>query len=198
MTGLEKIIGEIHSKSQSEAQGILEKANSEAQELLQAAKSDSNTRCAEIEADTTKRANALVHSASSAADLECGRMLLRLKQEMLNDTLRQAMDKLLSLPDDEYFSLLIKMAAECADRTDGLLCLNQKDLDRRPSDFSERLNRELPKGASLSVSEQACQIEGGFILKYGAIEQNCSFYAVFDERREELTDQIRDILFPQE
>ena len=35
-----------------------------------------------------------------------------------------------------------------------------------------------------------CNIDGGFILKYGNIEINSSFDAIFDENKEELIDIV--------
>ena len=35
----------------------------------------------------------------------------------------------------------------------------------------------------------------GFILIYGGIEENCSIDAMFAEKRDELLDQVRKILF---
>ena len=38
-------------------------------------------------------------------------------------------------------------------------------------------------------------MDGGFILCYGGIEENCSFDAIFDSAREHLQDAVQRILF---
>ena len=51
------------------------------------------------------------------------------------------------------------------------------------------------KGGALEFSGEVRNIDGGFILVYGGIEENCSIDAVFAEKRDELLDQVRKILF---
>ena len=51
------------------------------------------------------------------------------------------------------------------------------------------------KGGVLEISGETRNIDGGFILIYGGIEENCSIDAMFAEKRDELLDQVRKILF---
>jgi V/A-type H+-transporting ATPase subunit E len=51
------------------------------------------------------------------------------------------------------------------------------------------------KNASLIISENTVTIDGGFILKYGDVEENCSFDALFSSAKEELSDRVNAILF---
>ena len=38
-------------------------------------------------------------------------------------------------------------------------------------------------------------MNGGFVLAYGGIEENCSIDALFEERADALSDAVRKILF---
>ena len=38
-------------------------------------------------------------------------------------------------------------------------------------------------------------MEGGFVLVYGGVEQNCSFAALFDTARDSLQDKLHALLF---
>ena len=51
------------------------------------------------------------------------------------------------------------------------------------------------KKASLKISREAREIEGGFVLSYGGIEENCSFDALFASAGEQLQDVVQKILF---
>ena len=53
----------------------------------------------------------------------------------------------------------------------------------------------LRRPAELTVTEDPAPIEAGFILKYGGIEQNCSFDAVFAGESENLSDKAGRLLF---
>lgn len=195
MTGLEKIVAAIREEAQAEASAIVEQAKAEAARILAEEKTRSGALCAEIEASAARQAADIERASISAAGLARRRRLLEAKQEMLADTMLRALERLYALPEREYFNLLIKMAAGCAEPAEGELILCEKDLQRCPGDFAARLDQALPEGARLSLSRETRPIDGGFILKYGDIEHNCSFRAIFEDRREELTDKARDILF---
>ena len=65
-----------------------------------------------------------------------------------------------------------------------------------PKGFEDTLNQALAeKGGRLTVSGQAAAIDGGFILSYGGIEENCSFEALFDSAKETLQDKVQELLF---
>ena len=195
MTGLEKIVAAIREEAQAEAKSMIDQAKAEAARVLSEEKSKSDALCAEIGASARQRAADIERASVSAAELQRRRRLLEAKQEILGDTMEQALKKLYALPKEEYFGLLIQMACACAELAEGELLLCDRDLLRCPEDFTKRLGQALPNGAKLSVSQETRPIDGGFILKYGEIEHNCSFGAVFDARREELTDKVRSILF---
>ena len=74
---------------------------------------------------------------------------------------------------------------------------SKTDLERLPQNFLDSLEVSLKdiKNASLTISEEAAQIDGGFILKYGEIEENCSFEALFIDSKDELQDKINAFLF---
>lgn len=195
MTGLEKIVASIREEALAEAKSIVDRAKSEAAEMIADEKTKSDALCAHVEDDAKRRAEDIERASTSALELQRRRKFLEAKQELLTQTMEQALNELYALPDQAYFDLLIKMAAAFSEPRKGQLLLSEKDIARCPRDFEERISRELPQGAVLSVSNATRAIDGGFILKYGDIEQNCSFRAIFDARWDELTDKARDILF---
>ena len=71
----------------------------------------------------------------------------------------------------------------------GEIIFNKKDLERLPKDFGATL------ASNLKVSSEIRNIDGGFILLYGDIEENCSFSALFMAEKENLQDKVRDLLF---
>ena len=72
----------------------------------------------------------------------------------------------------------------------------KKDLERMPAGFREEIKSlAQKKGGVLEISGETRNIDGGFILIYGGIEENCSIDAMFAEKRDELLDQVRKILF---
>ena len=196
MTGLEKIVAAIREEARAEAEAMIGQAEAEAARILADATAEGDALRAEAEASAIRQAADIERAAVSAVRLQRRRRLLEAKQEMLTDTMERALKQLRALPEDAYFSLLVKMASACAEPGEGELLLGERDLSRCPKDFAQRLAQALPSGAKLSISPEPRPIDGGFILQYGQIEQNCSFRAMLNARWEALTDMARGILFP--
>ena len=96
----------------------------------------------------------------------------------------------------KYFEILKSMAEKYLLPREGEICFSKKDLERMPADFREEIKGlAQKKGGTLEISGEARNIDGGFILVYGGIEENCSIDAMFAEKRDELLDQVRKILF---
>ena len=95
-----------------------------------------------------------------------------------------------------YFDFLYTQLDKQNLAREGVLLLNAKDLARRPADFEKKIGAaaEKQKG-KLSLSEKAAEIEGGFILSYGGIEENCSLEALFESEADVLKDAVRAVLF---
>ena len=75
----------------------------------------------------------------------------------------------------------------------GEIYFSAADLARLPADFDSRLEKAA-KGA-LQRSSETRPIDGGFVLTYGGVEENCSIEALFYAAREELQDKVHALLF---
>lgn len=195
MTGLEKIVKEIEDEARSEAAATIEKAKAEAAEILEKAKTNAAEERAKIEAATKQEVADIEQGRESSKALQRRQRTLQTKQMVLDETLAKALDELYKLPDDEYFAVVQKLALNAAQEGDGEVFFNEKDHARLPHSFEKELGKALPDGKKLKVAKETLPLDGGFILKYGHIEENCSFAAIFDSRRDEFSDKIRDILF---
>ncbi len=194
MTGLDKIIEDIQAESLEAVARIQKEADEKEAKIRKDAEDATKAAVAKVEEDGEKAVADRMARARSAADLLRRKKLLSAKQTMIAETIEEAKASILNLPSDQYFDLLVKLAGANALNKDGEVILSQKDLDRLPSDFESRL-QAAAKGAKLTVSKKAAPISGGFILNYNGIEENCSLDAIFAEKKEELQDKVRAILF---
>ena len=137
----------------------------------------------------------MLHRAESAADLQKRRAVLAAKQELIGQVIQKAHETVLALPAAEYFSAVQKLAARFALEGEGVVYFNAADLARLPKDFEKTLNSAAPSGSTLTVSRETRPIDGGFVLAYGGIEENCSFEALFNANREGMQDQVQKLLF---
>lgn len=196
MTGLDTILDSIRKDGQESADAILAKARQEADEISAQALADAQLRREEILRDTPQQAQDAADRVLSSAHREQRRILLTVRQALIQETLEAAEKSLFDLPDEEYFTVLLGLTAKRALPQKGELVLGSRDFARMPTDFAKKLQTVLPKGAELTVAEKPNPaIDGGFLLLYGGIEENCTFRALFDDKREKLQDLTNQILF---
>lgn len=196
MTGLEKIIGQIKGESDAAAAQVLGKAKAEADGILSEAKVEAERECARIEHDSAAAVADRLARAKSAADLQKRKTILAKKQSLIGEVIEKAKHQLENLPDGEYFDFILKLAAQSVWAEEGKILFSQKDLSRLPAGFEEALNQAASaKGGKLTVSRETRTIDGGFVLVYGGVEENCSLTALFESARENLQDKVQELLF---
>ena len=195
MTGLDRIIENIASQSQAEADRIIAQAEAEAKRINDEAYEKAEIDCKKIVSSARSEAALMGKISTSGAKTESRKRLLAAQRKIEQEVIDKALSRLRQLPDDEYFGVIKKLCVKYA-RGNGELLLSKADKKRLPSDFTASLNRELSKkGASLTVAEDCAKIDGGFILRYGGIEENCSFSALAEEKRDDILDRLNSMLF---
>ena len=117
------------------------------------------------------------------------------KQDEIDKVIETAVNTLKNLESDDYFKVILHMVPKYAPSKDGVICFSSEDLARLPEGFEDEINKALDGRASLTLSDKPADINGGFILKYGDIEENCSFDALIESSKETLQDKIGQILF---
>ena len=191
MNGGETIINRIKADCDESVASIrldAEKANAA---VLAEAEKQAQLRRKEI-ADSTQQKIAQIQAASkSRSELAARTALLKQRRAEIDKTAGALLDYLTGLGDNDYFNALYRLAAQLRGKS-GELLLNQKDLQRLPSDFENRVREA---GLDARVSQTSADILGGFILKSGDIEENMDFAALLNARRDEIEDLINRDLF---
>lgn len=197
MTGLEKILKVIEDDATAHAEEIISQAQKESDEIVEAAKQEADKKFSEMTAKSDADAKAVLSRAESAAALQEKKKILDAKQQIISNVITKARASLAGLSDSEYIDIILKMVKKYAHNKEGVILFSRADKQRLPADISSKLSGALAgkPGAALVVSEAVAAIDGGFVLKYGNIEENCSFDALFSSAKEELSDQVNAILF---
>lgn len=197
MTGLEKIIKAIDADAQASADKILAEAKEEADKILSLAKEEAKKDSAKIAEKPAFEVKAILSRAESGAKLIKRQMILDAKQQMINNVIAKAKSKLTSLPDTDYFDIILQIVKKHAYTQPGVILFSQTDLERMPKKFEKSLEKTIKDipNASLSIAKESAKINGGFLLVYGDIEENCSFDAIFNDAREELQDKVNAFVF---
>lgn len=196
MTGLDKIINQILDEANNSASTKLEEARAQAEQIMNAAREEASK---ETEAITEKSKVDMANykeRMKSSADLKRRTAILAAKQEMIVQVMQKAYEKFCSKSDAEYFDTLLDMLERFAMNQDGTIYFSKDDLAKLPSGYEGKISAvAAKKGGTLKVSKETRNIDKGFVLAYGGIEENCSFRALFDSKKDELQDKVQAILF---
>jgi len=196
MAGLDKIKSRILDEASQSAQQTTADAKNEAEKILNAAKEEAaKVSAAAAEKSKTELA-ACKDQIVSSIDLQKRTRVLAAKQELIGSFLEKAYSSLDSMGSAAYFDMLLKLLDKYAQPKEGAICFGTRDLGRLPQGYEAKI-KEIAgkKGGSLSIRQQSIAIENGFVLDYNGIEENCTFSALFEEKRDELSDCIRGLLF---
>jgi len=196
MTGLEKIIQQIESDAEAQARQTIGDAKIEAEKMIAEAEAEGKRLSDEIIAKGEEDRESLMARHVSADSLEGRKSLLLMKQKLIWETISEAQENLLAMSAADYFGVLKQMILRCALPKEGVVFLNEEDGKRKPEAFENEINEALSKtGGKISISEESRRINGGFVLSYGGVEENCSMEALFESVRERLQDIAQEILF---
>ena len=196
MTGLEKITSEIKADADKSIAAIIDKANAEAKSILAGAEKEAAEAIEKVNHDVSVRLSASKSTAESAAALRKRRLILEEKQKLIGEVIEEAKSLIYALPDNVYFEKILKLAEKNVSPAEGTIIFNAKDLSRLPADFETKLNVvAVAKGGKLTVSKETRPIDGGFVLLYKGIDQNCSITSLFETNIEAVQDKIQKLLF---
>ena len=195
MTGLERIVEKITAENKQATDAMLEKTGEQANRMLAEAREDANAKAERVVDEAKKEADRIVGVAKSQAESITRKRYLQVRNAVVNDILSAAYERIESFDDERYFDLLLRLCIRNAEKGEGVLCMNARDLARMPADFEVKINSAIYETGAVQVSRDPIAIENGFVLVYGDIEVNCTLRAVFDERMDELKDLLNPMLF---
>ena len=152
---------------------------------------DADKISAEIADRAQSKVKQMQAASKSRCDLETRNAFLKRRREEIDKTYSEILNKMKNLPDEDYFELIYTFAKKLNGMS-GVVLLNKKDMNRLPKDFLARLEK---CGVKAELSKTPCDIESGFILKCGDIEENMDFSAILSEKRDAIEDFINQELF---
>lgn len=190
---IENITANILKDAQNIAETSIENANKLRQDNINAANLEAEA-IVKAEAERADKDSEILKSRKvSAAELEARKMILSAKQDAIKKSFNLALDKLKSMPEDDYIDFLSREIIR-APYKEGTIILNKNDRDKIGEKLVKLVN-EKSKAEKFSLSNETSNASGGFILKSGSIMINSTFEAVLDSVKDELTNDIANKLF---
>lgn len=191
MSSGDKILNRISLDCDERISKINAETDEKCAQIMAQAKLDANKISAEIADRAQSKVKQMQAASKSRCDLETRNAFLKRRREEIDKTYSEILNKMKNLPDEDYFELIYTFAKKLSGMS-GVVLLNKKDMNRLPKDFLARLEE---CGVKAELSKAPCDIESGFILKCGDIEENMDFSAILSEKRDIIEDFINQELF---
>lgn len=191
MSSGDKILNRISLDCDERISQIGAETDEKCAQIMAQAKLDADKISAEIADKAQSKVKQMQAASKSRCDLETRNAFLKRRREEIDKTYSEILNKMKNLPDEDYFELIYTFAKKLNGMS-GVVLLNKKDMNRLPKDFLARLEK---CGVKAELSKMPCDIESGFILKCGDIEENMDFSAILSEKRDIIEDFINQELF---
>lgn len=191
MTGLDNLLSEIQTLAQEEADVILRSAENEAAKIKDESQKQIESQTREILVKAETAAKNIMERGVSNQKIQQRNEILKLKQDLLSGAVAKAKQKIIELPDAEYFELLKTWAKKAGIDGKAAICMNAKDLARNQGDFLKSFSQN----AEISLSDTPADISGGFLAVCGGVTINCSIDAMFEIHADTIHRELQRILF---
>lgn len=200
MAGVENITKEILQEAEESAAAIIREAEDKKAAALAEAKEQIAAETEKNEKKAKEAAATYLSRIESKADSDGRRAQLAARSAVISDVIERAKKELLNTDAPAYFDMLADMAEKACHGEAGTMVLSPADVKRLPAGFAEKVNAAAKaKGGSLDIAAAGDPaIDGGFVLKYGGIDENCSISAIFAEKSTDLADIVYRKLWPKE
>jgi len=198
MSGIDKITVRIRSDAEAETEEAVALAKREAEEVIKRYDEEAEKQADELVRRGTSQAAERLKRLEGVAELESGKHILAVKQEMLDEAFTRAAKAIASLPDEKYVDFLSKLAARYARTGNEQILLSKKDLEKygdRILAASKTAYAGSGKKASFTLSKETVDIDGGLILKEGDVEVNCAIKTIVYFMRDTISVEVADVLF---
>lgn len=184
---------------------ILEDAHKEAERLLKSAQEDLELKISRARASLQKEVERRLETLKKELQREKERFLfrlqanynmelLRLKNEIIDGVFQDALEHILSLPEQDYLALLEGWLKKTEIPAKSELRLCERDLRRIGPELVRRIN-ESAKKELLLLSDSPVDIKGGFILGTKNFEIDRGLDTLLSHLREECTPFVAAQLF---
>lgn len=114
MEGIEKITAKIVQDAQAEITRMNQETDEKVRSIAEAAQAQADKETAETLARGQRAAQERLERLKSAAKMEQRKLELAARQEMLAQAFELALEKLCSLPEEEYVQLLTRLVLEAS------------------------------------------------------------------------------------
>ena len=191
---IEKITSKILGDAEAERDIVLAEARSQSDAVLAEAEEHAAMLLADAERRGEIEKEKIITRRRSVADIDCRKVFLAKKQEILETCFTRAVAEITAMPENDYITLLVELG-KASGAKEGLLTFNEKE-QRIAQQVCRALNETVEYG-NFAVSEKRGSMQGGYLLTTGLTTVNNTIEALVAEAKTELTAEAAKMLFPE-
>ena len=198
MNGIEKITAKLNADCEAELGIIRAETADKCQAIREAGDKAAQEEYWRLVKAGVKACEQRVSHLDRTAQMEARKSVLALKQEMVSQAFDRALAMLLELPEEQYVAFLSRKASEASVTGSETLECSARDLNGAGARIVAEANRLLTaqgRTGQLILGKEPRPIAGGFFLKEGDIQVNCSIELLVELCRSELASQVAGVMF---
>lgn len=182
MKGLDNILAKITDDAEKKADVIIKEAEKKRDEIIESGKVKGRKDASKILRDTREERNNILSRSSSQAKLKARDMIIKAKQDKIEELLNEVLKELENLEDKDFISYIKN---------------NLKNVNLTENDELDVPNRyrEAVKASDLKVKISDRDVDNGFKLHKDNVLYNGDFKSVLESSREDLEQFLAEELF---
>ena len=170
-------------KTRAQSDAVLAEAEKKAQEMVEAGRKRG-----------LEEKEKIISRRKSVADIDCRKVFLAKKQELIGQCFEKAVDNIISMEEAEYIDLLTALGTDSG-MTAGQLIFNESERAAIGQKVVDALNSKV-EGGNFELAEETRKLRGGYMLMCGQTFINNTIEALVEEARPELTAEVAKMMFP--
>lgn len=190
---VEDIITRIETEAAEEVRRILELARSEADGIAAEARKRVEAQRDKLTAAARQRADEEHNRIVTLARLEARRSVLAEKQRLIDRVFEETRKNVSGMGRDEYRFLIASFLRGTVEPGDSevIVDTSEKRIDQA---FLDGVSGEIGN-CTLTMAAERRPIDGGFVLRVGRTETNCTLDTILRDARERLESAVAAKLF---
>ncbi len=189
MDGLQAILERILEEGRQQADQILERTRERTESQWQTVRDQGRQMLEDAKIETSDASRGRLNRARSLASMESRKSDLQIRQDLIDQVIEQAVERLTGANEPERIARYIEMLKTLDDgRMTGTVCFSETDQALAPQVLA-------PFGGRFSIDEKAGSFSGGLILRRGLIEDNLTYDLTVRNHRAQLVRTAARVLF---
>jgi V/A-type H+-transporting ATPase subunit E len=191
---VEDILKKIRADAEEAARRIVDEGRAAADEVAAEARTRVEAQGERLRGKARQRAEEERNRIVTLARLSGRRELLSEKQRLIDQVFEETRRSILEMGRDDYRKLIRAFLEDTREAGDVevIVDVNETRIDQ---DYLDQVARELGGDGRLRLSSERREIGGGFVLRSGRTETNCTLETILRDAREKLETEVASILF---